>query len=85
MTWSTHINNITSLNCRRVVGTGVDWHASITSVSAYKDLTPKELGHRIAIAREQKNLSQREVEKLIGVTGIGQWEKGRNFPELENL
>ncbi len=55
------------------------------SVSVYKELTPKELGHRIAIAREQKNLSQREVEKLIGVTGVGQWEKGRNFPELGNL
>ncbi len=48
-------------------------------------MTPQELGRRIAIAREGKNISQRDLEKLIGVTGVGQWEKGRNFPELANL
>ncbi len=85
MTWSIHITNILSSNCQPTLAQVSPGRASILSVRTQKELTPQVLGRRIAIAREHKNLSQRDLEKLIGVTGVGQWEKGRNFPEFANL
>lgn len=52
-------------------------------------LTAQELGLRIAKAREQRNMSQRDLDAALknigGETGVAQYENGRNYPRLLNL
>ena len=46
-----------------------------------------QLGQQIMIARKNKNLSQKELGKLIGMSDmqISNIERGKNTPHLNNL
>lgn len=51
-------------------------------------LTPNGLGHRLARARERRNLSQAELAGMVGLAGSGSvagLESGKHFPTMATL
>lgn len=44
----------------------------------------KDMGNKISIARQNKNMTQEELAKRLGVTSqaVSKWERGLSLPDV---
>lgn len=63
------------------------WHGISMPTDATPDPKTVAIGQRIAAARHRKNLSQRNLADILGISSgaVGQYETGRNLPKMSRF